>query len=435
MTPRGSSSRQKSCNGCVKSKRRCDQRLPACSNCAKKRRLCIYGRQSDTQLHSNPAGISTGLDSLNGSLPTSYGDSLVLDNSGARTAIGSDVDIPPDDTIQLDGTFESLLDSINGNEFSDMLGPPDFLRQDTQIVSIPRSKTLSHQDYSKMLAVCDDYAPWQLADPSTRIAYAMKTFKSFHVTIAQENSTMYMHRHLYVTDTPSWILQVFSVCVLYANQTEATRGLVLKVLHKNVQNLITTGNIVSLTPREKLARVHALIAYQTIRMLDGDVSLGQQADNDVTLLEAWNGELCKMRDNLEDMAELDATEIRNKPPESWERWLFAESVRRTYMICAALIHFWGLLKGRRIASNLGDWQYVHRWTLSRHLWTAMDPLDFHRAWKEKPMWIISALHFDDFLRTGKGDDIDDFALAFLTLSFGVNEMKTFWYETSGRLLD
>ncbi|KAK6948456.1 hypothetical protein Daesc_010222 [Daldinia eschscholtzii] len=292
MAPRGSSSRQKSCNGCVRSKRRCDQRLPACSNCTKKRRLCIYGRQSDTRLHSNPAGVSTGLDSLDSSLPMSYGDSLILDDSGARTAIESDVDIPLDDTIQLDDTFESLLDSINGNEFNDMLGPSDFVRQDTQIVSIPR------------------------------------------------------------TDTPSWILQLFSVCVLYANQTEATRGLVLKILHKNVQDLITTGNIVSLTPREKLARVHALIAYQTIRMLDGDVSLGQQADNDVTLLEAWNGELCKMRDNLEDMAELDATAIPNKPPESWERWLFAESVRRTYMICAALIHFWGLLKGRRIACKI-----------------------------------------------------------------------------------
>ncbi|KAI1803352.1 hypothetical protein F4811DRAFT_572153 [Daldinia bambusicola] len=435
MAPRGSSSKQKSCNACVRSKRRCDQRTPACSNCTKKRRLCIYGQQSDTRSYGNSASVSTSLDSLDGPPLASYGGNLTLDDGGVCVAMGSNVDIPPDETIQLDDTFESLLDSMNGHGFGDIPGLPDFVRQDTQIVSIPRSKTLGPQDYSKMSAVCDDYAPWQLADPSTRIAYAMKTFKNIHTTIAQDNSTLCMHRYLYVTNTPPWILQVFSVCVLYANHTEATRGLVLKVLHENVNNLKITANNISLTPREKLARVHALVAYQTIRMFDGDVTLGQQADNDVPLLEAWNGELRKMRDNLDGFAELNVTEIRNNPPESWERWLFAESVRRTYMISAALIHFWGLLKGRRVPSDLGDWQYIHRWTLSRHLWTSTNPLDFHRAWKEKPMWIISAFRFDDFVRTGKGDDIDDFALAFLVLAFGVNEMKMFCYETSGRLLD
>ncbi|KAI0852486.1 hypothetical protein F5Y00DRAFT_273099 [Daldinia vernicosa] len=435
MAPRGGSSRQKSCNACVRGKRRCDQRMPACANCTKKKRLCIYGRQSDTQSYSNFAGVPTSLDSFDGPPSTSYGDSLVLDDGNVPTTAGVDVDISPDEIIQLDSTFESLLGSMNGPGFGDLPGLPDFLRQDTQIVSIPKSKILTPQDYSRVSAVCDDYAPWQLEDPSTGIAYAMKTFKNFHKTIAQDNSTIYMHRHLYLTNTPPYILQAFSVCVLYTNQTEANRGFVLRVLHENVHNLVTTASGASLTPREKLARVHALLVYQTIRMLDGNATLGQQADDDVPLLEAWNGELRKIRDNLEDFAELDDAEIRNKPPESWERWLFAESVRRTYMICAALVQFWGLLKGRTIPADLGDWQYVHRWTLSRHLWTATNPLEFHRAWKEKPMWIISAFYFDEFLRTGKGDDVDDFALAFLTLSFGVDEMKMFCYETSRRLLE
>ncbi|KAI1643939.1 uncharacterized protein F4817DRAFT_348403 [Daldinia loculata] len=436
MSPRGGSSRQKSCNACVRSKRRCDQRVPACANCTKKKRLCIYGQQSDTQSYGNSAGVPTSLDSFDGPPSTSYGDSFVLDDGNVpTTTMGIGVDISPDETIHLDSTFESLLGSMNGPGFGDLPGLPDFLRQDTQIASIPKSKIPSPQDYSRMAAVCDDYAPWQLEDPSTRIAYAIKTFKCFHKTIAQDNSTIYMHRHLYLTDTPPCILQAFSVCVLYANQTEANRGFVLRALYENVHNLKITVSGTSLTPREKLARVHALLVYQTIRMLDGNATLGQQADEDVPLLEAWNGELRKIRDNLEDFAELDVAEIRNKPPESWERWLFAESVRRTYVICAALAHFWSLLKGQRIPTDLGDWQYVHRWTLSRHLWAATNPLEFQRAWKEKPMWIISAFYFDEFLRTGKGDDVDDFALAFLTLSFGVNEMKMVCYETSGRLLE
>ncbi|KAI1468641.1 uncharacterized protein F4812DRAFT_458168 [Daldinia caldariorum] len=272
------------------------------------------GRQSDARSYGNCAGVSTGLDSLDGPPPTSYGDSFILGDGGVCTSMGPDVDILLDETIQLDDTFESLLDSMNWHEFGDIQGLPDFVRQDTQIVSISRTKTLSHQDYSKMSAVCD-------------------------------NSTLCMHRHLYLTDTPSWILHVFSTCVLYANQTEATRGLALKILHKNVHNPRTTANVGSITTRKKLARV------------------------------------------------------RNKPPESWERWLFAESVRRTYMISAALIQFWSVLKGRKLPyiADLGDWYYVHRWTSSRHLWTAKSPLDFYKAWREEPIWIISAFRFDAFL--------------------------------------
>lgn len=47
------------------------------------------------------------------------------------------------------------------------------------------------------------------------------------------------------------------------------------------------------------------------------------------------------------------------------------------------------------------------------------------------MWIIPGFYLDDFLRTGTADDADEFAMVFLTLTFGVNEMKMFCYEASG----
>lgn len=127
-----------------------------------------------------------------------------------------------------------------------------------------------------------------------------------------------MHRNLYASDPPRWILQAFSVCVLYTNQTPATRGYVLRVLHEHVTSLVETASGTAFTPRDKLARVHAMIVYQTIRMFDGDISLSQQAQDDIPLLEAWTNELGKIKDNLEDLVDADASEIRSKPPESWE---------------------------------------------------------------------------------------------------------------------
>ncbi|XXG93866.1 hypothetical protein Hte_000115 [Hypoxylon texense] len=432
MVTSGVLSKQKSCNACVRNKRRCDKRTPACSNCTKKRYLCVYGGRLQMNSSANSADVPLSTVSFGDSMSTPC-DSVMLDDSGSSTSFDVNLGLSPSTILHIDSAFDSLLNSTLESAYDQASGQPEFLRQDINIASTSTSNTLTLQDYSKLLPMCEDYAPWQLADPSSTVAYSMSVYKNFHVTFSRDNSTIYMHRNLYVSDTPRWILQAFSVCVLYTNQTPATRGNVLRVLHDHVTSLVETASGTALTPRDKLARVHALIVYQTIRMFDGDIMLSQQAQEDVPLLEAWTSELGKIRDNLDDLVDADASEIRSKPPESWERWIFAESVRRTYIISSALKAFWELLRGQRQPIELGTWRFVHRWTLSKYLWNATDPVDFFRAWREKPIWIISAFYLDKFLQTGTRDDVDDFALVFLTLTFGVNEMKMFCYETSKRL--
>ncbi|KAI6093259.1 hypothetical protein F4821DRAFT_276824 [Hypoxylon rubiginosum] len=424
MTPSTGASRQRSCNACVRSKRRCDKRTPTCSNCTKKCYRCVYGGRP--QMHSsattNSADVPLITDSLGGSTSTPD-DSFMLDDGGSPAAFDIDFGLlSPNTMLQIDSNFDSLLNSTFENTFGLNVAS-----------STSASKTLTLQAYAKMLPMCEAYAPWQLSDPSSSAAYAMSVFKNFHVAFSRDNSTIYMHRSLYVSDTPRWIIQAFSVCVLYTNQTPATRGYVLRALYEQVRSLVETASGTALTPRDKLARVHAMIVYQTIRMFDGDITLNQQAEDDLSLLDAWTNELGKIKDNLDDLAEKDVTEIRSKPPESWERWVFAESARRTFFISAALKAFWELLKGRRSTTDIGAWRYVHRWTLSKYLWDATDPVEFFKAWKEKPIWIISSFYLEEFLRAGTKDDVDDFGLVLLTLCFGVNEMKSFCYETSQRI--
>ena len=51
-TPPDAASRQKSCNACVKSKRRCDKVQPICSRCAERHEVCVYNakrRRLDTE--------------------------------------------------------------------------------------------------------------------------------------------------------------------------------------------------------------------------------------------------------------------------------------------------------------------------------------------------------------------------------------------------
>jgi hypothetical protein len=63
----------------------------------------------------------------------------------------------------------------------------------------------------------------------------------------------------------------------------------------------------------------------------------------------------------------------------------------------------------------GPWAYVHRWTLSRHLWEANSSFMFDRMWKEKPHYIINNYSFEKFLDYGRGEDVDEFAEILLSV--------------------
>lgn len=76
----------------------------------------------------------------------------------------------------------------------------------------------------------------------------------------------------------------------------------------------------------------------------------------------------------------------------------------------ALVH--GLITG---SDDPGPWAYVHRWTLSRALWNANSSFEFRRAWKENPQFIISNYAFENFLKHGRGEDVDDFAEILMTV--------------------
>ncbi|KAI1425376.1 hypothetical protein F5Y12DRAFT_372727 [Xylaria sp. FL1777] len=420
MSSSGGSSRRRNCDACVKSKRRCDKRQPACSRCVKQRYPCVYGRRDQMETAFGDSGDA----------PFNFNylaDPTINPDTFTPAMLGTDLHLTPS-TLQLNSDFSSLLASVPGtNSFL----PDPWPAQFTEVASAPHEKSLIRKDYTKMEKICYDYAPWQLTDPSSKSAFTVSFVKKFHVAFAHSHGTPYIHRYLYKDNMPRWILQAYTLCFLYANQTATNRGIVLRVLHTNVAELKAAASNMTLMPQEKLARVHALMFYQTIRMFDGDITLGQQVDDDFALLESWNHDLCKIRDNCDDIINKGESASEH-PPESWERWIFAESLRRTCIMCFCIRRFWEILKSR--AKLTLALRYLLAGHSPGHLWNANNSFDFFRAWKEKPFYIISSLKFEDFLKTGTGDDLDEFAFYFLTLYFGVNEIKTFCYETSGRLL-
>ncbi|KAI5860106.1 hypothetical protein GGS23DRAFT_249423 [Durotheca rogersii] len=445
-------SRQKNCNNCVQVKRRCDRKTPVCSRCAEKNISCIYSKTKAVRQLDKPSiepmpyaeAISFGspgyplfgVDPQTGRAASEYTPQSVLEASG-----GGDILMDP---------FLDLIGNT-GSPLSDQWPVPVDESLFARRPNTPADDEIVRA-YGKMAGLCDKIEPWHLYDPTTPLHWIVSRVKGFVTDMATHNATPFLHRRLYQRWAPPCILSCFATSVLYASRTPANAAMVMRTLHGGARELVDAeaGRATGVSPLEKLARVHALFLYQVVRLFDGDISLRAQAERDMPLFHAWLADLCRIRENLEDVARLGDAAARKQPPKGWEKWIFAESVRRTIIMAYAVIFLYGMVKdpeGRYcrtsqgsshtcepqthadVAENLDPWAYVHRWTLSRPLWEAGSEFEFSRRWRETPHFVITNFSLENFLEHGGGEEVDDFAEILLGVYLGVDAMKEF---VSGR---
>ncbi|RYP15869.1 hypothetical protein DL765_005445 [Monosporascus sp. GIB2] len=368
-----SKSRQKSCNGCVQARRRCDRRTPACSRCAEKKTACIYGKTKVASQHAReefgPPSPPTGRRAFGSPAcaPFAPGESPDVNYLGIMpTDSQFGVATAPTESMQ-DYVMDTTIDGdISMDPFIDLMGDSITPTQGQWLVQIEQGPVTERpsspadeeiiRSYQKMAEFCGHMAPWHLYDPKASLHYIVNRVKGFVTDVATRNATPFLHRYLYRDHTPHCILSCFAANVLYANRTRANTAMVMLTLHRSVRELVDAeaGRIVA-TPVEKLARTQALFLYQVIRLLDGNVILRAQGERDIPLLLTWLGDLCKVRENLGDLAQLGDSAMRGRPPGEWE-----------------------------------------------------------------PHFIIKNYSFEHFLEYGRGDDLDEFAEILLTVYMGVD---------------
>ncbi|KAH9885674.1 hypothetical protein F4778DRAFT_498501 [Xylariomycetidae sp. FL2044] len=336
--------------------------------------------------------------------------------------------------------------------------------------------------YQKATAIfgCHTIEPWKFYDPKTPHNYIASRVKAFPADIATTSSTAFMHRYLYRDRAPPCILTCFSTAVAYVHARQQASSsaspassssfssqllpMALRTLDAAAHELVGVGDsdnagmvammtMRMMTPLEKLARAQALFVYQVIRLFDGDVGLRVQAERDMALFQTWLAELCKIRDNLssgggEENVDDDDEQAQRQlhsggavaaaaarararilPVVQWERWIFAESVRRTILMAYSVITMYEIMSdtgqhGQGI-NQASPWVYIHRWTLGRSLWEADSAYEFWRAWRERRHFVISNYAFEEFLEHGRGEDVDEFGKILLSVYMGVDEMKEF----------
>jgi hypothetical protein len=290
--------RRKSCSECVKAKRRCSLRTPTCLRCAKRNLRCIYvgqnaQEQSRTRPDSPPVQVDFGIP---GEPAYDFSNCLIAPS-------------PMNDLS---------LNNLDLSMYSDLLLPLPNHTYAAPVSPSPTSSTVySLQDYYRVTDICTRFVDSDLTCPSSRIAYSVAAMKNYHISMARTNSTPFLHPRLYSATTPASIVNAFTVCVLYVNKTPETEALVWRILDRNMMMLLdpmAQGG----TELEMLARVQALILYQTIRIWDGGIRQRANAEAVMPVLEDWTGGLKKIRDGADQISIQNGQDTTQHPPSSWE---------------------------------------------------------------------------------------------------------------------
>ncbi|KAM0254772.1 hypothetical protein ACHAQJ_006429 [Trichoderma viride] len=399
-------SRQKSCNACVRGKRRCDKRTPRCTRCAAKGLDCVYQRQpppsSSQQQHQHQSptcgsATATTIPScasvVEGNcstpeMPPEFDMSFDIESLSTTTGTNTSPEsLQQDVGMQLGGESHShhqhavhadlgfsIVDLMNASAGTgegslwDLSGFGDSGKMDLPPVPVvppfqtqqPQQPIHSQQSQQQQpirdLSIlqnedqCVTADVLQVHDPRSKIGFIVQAVSDLYVGFTQRRETIFMHPRLWTSQLPKTIISAFSAATAYSSRTPQTKGWTLKVLLDAVREVHRDGERAT-THAERLARVQALLLLNSMRIFDGDVGMRAAAEREMSVMLAWVKDLIVVKGELEEGLPSSAHMTRDKPPKSWESWVLIECTRRTIMTSFALMCLVFVLKSEEGSSS------------------------------------------------------------------------------------
>lgn len=333
---RAAPTRQKSCNACVRGKRRCDKRTPRCSRCAAKSLDCVYQRRPPRQRGprddddggggavpgldmafdmADALGSDASPDSLLGGPPPPLDFSIVdlLASTGADAwnlpgyyPDGGKMDLPP---------------LPSGLPAAGEASPPALVLQQQPQHPQPQQRQGPPRDLALLRAnedACLDADPLHVHDPRTRLGFIVTFLSSMPATLSATRALPFMHPRLWAGQLPRPILSAFGAAAAYGARSPGTRAWTVRLIADAARDIHRKGDRPGPSRLDKLARVQALTVVDAMRVFDGDVGLRAAAERGLPLLFAWTKELAGLRYELEHEAMAHRAPSRDVPPKSWE---------------------------------------------------------------------------------------------------------------------
>ncbi|KAF2658560.1 hypothetical protein K491DRAFT_259518 [Lophiostoma macrostomum CBS 122681] len=291
-----SSTRKKSCQACVKAKRRCDLGYPICKRCLTKGLHCKYPN----------ASVCNAEVVVRQTTP---------DLTLAEVIVNGSSDLNPDDST-LDPIFSQFNDLSQSNVITKHVLPPTIL--ESLLPQIWEPRILNQQQVSRIVNELCHIVP----------------------TMALTGKTMFMHRELYKDFQPTAYQDLCGLSALYTVKTSKNIPILAASIDAKISALMASSSTWCLT--EHLAAVQALMIYQIIRLFDPSLQLQAVADKQNSLLELWTATLWKRSFNEADPFNNDC----------YISWAFQESLRRTVLMSVFMRGAWCALTNNGLCEQV-----------------------------------------------------------------------------------
>jgi hypothetical protein len=460
--------RRKSCLACIKAKRRCDARRPSCLRCCQRNIPCNYPSTSlgTTYMAPPPQTISPSLLELTDpdfftspELAALLAEPLEPPESLVPTEPPPQPEHLPvllPDTLNPD--VISLLHHANEHNVDELLPcvmfhltednhPPaatttiPTIRDTTPTIPIASSTTTSSSFNSSTSLI--PRTPAHLAAPRTarfhhvanviafRLQYAIDRLQEAPRLAVAAAATPWQHRALYAARTPRSLQDALGACALHGAKNRVNAPFVMRMVECRADDILAAPPPPADDRLEALARVHALLLLQIVRVFDGDIAARAAAERAIGALEGAAMALLPFIDFQEPEGVLSLYPLEDTRS-FWLEWVFMESARRTYLIVFFFTQLFRLFLGIPPMCD-GKMFLAHGWTLSAHLWSAEDAVDFAIAWREKRHFMVTHSDFMGVLRDARADDVEVFGKILLTALLGHDETKG-WLASRGGTL-
>jgi hypothetical protein len=310
---------QRSCQACVKARRRCTIAYPCCARCSAKRIPCHYTNgPSHTEKTWSDSVIQPR--KLNGEYSE---QALILDVYHGR----------------LDTRLQNFRRQVLCEDSYDGSRPPitdpsvlSWTQEASGALSKRHGNSLQifNPLHLEIVQVFDQATLQQLAS----------ILRSFPAQFAQHGSTAFVHSGLYDGDDSNSnnlslpLKQVRDICCSYQLGGEYLADRRFHTLRLTIQRLLRLAIRSINTFAETVAYAQAIIVAQIIRLLEPHETVTkEEEEDDYEDIERDNEKMWALTHTLWQHAPTQLSPTLSP----WKAWLFSENVRRTIMICNVLL--------------------------------------------------------------------------------------------------
>ena len=370
-------SRQKACERCIKSKRRCDMQVPQCGRCGIKGFACVYSKDSSNPMLASHRSVSVTTTSAAMDPDMGWLDSVVLNPQ--HLALQQTPMIAEEEWLNAASLVMSGVSS-SSDTTPELLPTPEDSSATSANTSpgYGSSKELTVVDGKELFVRKMDDAQGDSVS-SEEADFFLKLMQQLPKTFIDTLQTLFIHPRLYsFADKPVAITNLFGTCAAYLAKSRHNEDAIFRMVNTEVERIFATHSDNVNDVHLNLPLAQAFLLYQIIRLFDGNIRQRAVAERQQAKLLAWSDQLHQaIRRNDLAATHPNATPSSVRVLSDWDSWVFWECVSRTVFLIAMMDGLYKLLRDNVCGCDAKIMSL--RISLNRKLWAASSPAEWRQV--------------------------------------------------------